>query len=656
MRHSKTLLLALLVLGAPTLQAPGIEVLEAPKLTLIEWRENIIKDTESRVQKDILDPILGQSKATVFADVEIEVKAQRRESLKEGTGYADKYKEKGEKGQGLGSEFALPGVPKPRNISNVTDKPKPEAAVGQAAQQTKSEQEEYYGQDLVFKKFMVTIFHDSRVDKNKLKDIRGFIVDAMAKYKDAGGTSKLKLDDVIFTPIKYNQSSVTNKDWTEDIKEPKVYLPLLYAALLLLLLLFLFFPFARFLRRYVDAIVQKPAAEINVESNIEPPEEEGEGGGGGGGGPEEGKLDIMIGQKPPEPPPELEDESMKKFEPFSYINETNLKRLANLFLLRREEPWLIATVLSYLRPEYARQVLTALPVELQAKVAMEALTVRQVTRDQVVAIDSDIKESIDFVVGGMERLTQMLEEADSQTRVNILEYLKNEKPTVYERVRKQILLFEDVAGFPDRDMQILIRELQTDDMAKALMGASPEVVNKFFANMSAGAGSLLKESMEYTKGVTPAQTEEQRGKIMDKVKAMEKEGKITVRAGADAEAFQEVLAMSPRRPAGRKDDEDEAPLGAAEPKAKIDPAEARRHFDAGIQAHEGGNLDEAVRRFRQAIECDPDLWQSYQYLGADLFQMGRIPEALMYYEKALSYNPDPQLQTWLEGYKAQMRG
>jgi tetratricopeptide (TPR) repeat protein len=185
------------------------------------------------------------------------------------------------------------------------------------------------------------------------------------------------------------------------------------------------------------------------------------------------------------------------------------------------------------------------------------------------------------------------------------------------------------------------------------------VVGKFFSNMSAGAGSLLKESMEYTKGVTPAQIEEQRAKIMDKVKAMEKEGKITVRAGADAEAFQEVLAMTPRRPAGRKEETSEeggASLGAAEPKTKIDPVEARRHFDAGIQAHEAGNLDEAVRRFRQAIEYDPDLWQSYQYLGADLFQMGRIPEALMYYEKALSYNPDPQLQSWLDGYKAQMRG
>src|SRR5690348_8204386 len=100
---------------------------------------------------------------------------------------------------------------------------------------------------------------------------------------------------------------------------------------------------------------------------------------------------------------------MKKFEPFSYINEETVKRLSYLFILRKEEPWLIAVVASYLRPDYARQMISALPVEMQAKVALEALTLRQVTREQVIAIDQDIRENVEFVVGGMERLTAMLD-------------------------------------------------------------------------------------------------------------------------------------------------------------------------------------------------------------------------------------------------------
>src|SRR5471032_1475539 len=145
------------------------------------------------------------------------------------------------------------------------------------------------------------------------------------------------------------------------------------------------------------------------------------------------------------------------------------------------------------------------------------------------AIDADIKESVDFVVGGMERLTTLLDEADTLTRANILQYLKNEKPEVYQRVRKFILTFEDVVTFPERDMQTIVRELKTEAMAKALQGAAPDIVNKFLSNMSTGAASLLKESIEYAQGLTPAQVEEERSKIMDVIKVLEKEGKINVR-------------------------------------------------------------------------------------------------------------------------------
>jgi tetratricopeptide (TPR) repeat protein len=319
---------------------------------------------------------------------------------------------------------------------------------------------------------------------------------------------------------------------------------------------------------------------------------------------------------------------------------------------------MIAVVLSYLKPEYARQVLTALPVELQAKVAMEALMVRQVTREQLMAIDSEIKESVDFVVGGIERLTQMLEEADAQTRMHILEYLKNERPAVYEHVRKAILIFEDISGFPDREMQAIVRELKTENMARALQGAAPEVINKFFNNMSSGAASLLKESMEYAKDLTLSQIEGERSKILDQIRMMEKEGRISVRGTGQEEGFQEVLATSEERStrygSGAKQGVREAaPSDSA--KTSVDPAQAQQYLQAGIQFHESGQLEQALPYFQHAVDLDPSLAAAYHYLGTDLYQLGRVPEALAYYEKLLQYQPDPQLQAWVDGFKAQMQ-
>ncbi|MDE2489829.1 MAG: hypothetical protein KGM24_03225, partial [Elusimicrobia bacterium] len=527
----RAFLLAALVVWAPSAAraAEASQDIVAPDLTLLKEQNRIKSEAEDKIQNEILDPILGKGKASAFVDLQMEVNVESERKTKAGMGIAQRYKEKAPTStQGLATNFVLPGIPKPTSITAQKTPEHPAAAQAQEAQQIQGIQEQRYSINPVFKRFQVTVIHDESVLKDKPTQdlVRSRIEDAMSQYK------KLAPADIVFRPTKFDKPLV---DWRTDLKKPSVYLPLLYALLFLLFLSFLFGPLARFFKQYVAALREKKAGEFEVLNKT--PEAEKEGEGEGEGENEEltkGELDIMMGQKPeepPPPPPEEDEDAMKKFEPFTYINEENFKRLGNLFLVRQDEPWLIAVVLSYLRPELARATLTSLPVELQAKVAVEALKIRQVTREQLMAIDADIKESVDFVVGGMERLTQLLDEADTQTRSNILDYLKNEKPEVYRRVRGFILTFEDVVSFPDRDMQTIVRELKTESMAKALQGAAPEVLNKFLGNMSTGAASLLKEQIEYSQGLTPAQIEEERSKIMDVVKVLEKEGKVNVRQG-----------------------------------------------------------------------------------------------------------------------------
>ena len=662
------------LLAWPASFGTAVAAIVSPDLGLLQEQNRIKSESEARIQRDVLDPILGKGKAAAFVDVEMEVKVASEESARSGMGLAEKYKEKSPAARGgMRTTFVLPGIPKPKTITQGPQTPdRPEQSQAQQAQQIKGAQEENFSIKPVFKRLEVTIIHDDTVLKADVDKtaVRKLIVEAMAHYKDATGHAKLDEANVYFRPSKFDKPPLV--DWREDLKKPSVYLPLLYALLLLLFLSFLFGPLAKFFKQYVAALKEKPAAEVNVESKIEQPDDEGK------GGPEEelskGELDIMLGRKPPEAPPAPpeEDEAMKKFEPFTYITEENFKRLANLFLVRQDEPWLVCVVLSYLKPELARATLTSLPVELQAQVAIEALKLRQVTREQLMAIDADIKESVDFVVGGMERLTRMLDEADSQTRSNILEYFKNEKPEVYQRVRKFILTFDDVVTFPDRDMQTIVRELKTEGMAKALQGASPEIVNKFLSNMSAGAASLLKESIEYAQGLTPVQVEEERSKIMDVVKDFEKNGKVNVRQnrGDAFSGFTEELASergekyAPRTRAAEQAVAQllgGSPAPAAAPASSVpvpapaaaNAAQAQQYFQAGVQYHDAGQFPEAAQYLEYALSQDASLWQACQYLGNCYVQLGRGREAIDQFEKVLAVNPDPGLRQWVDSMKAQ---
>lgn len=669
MRVTLTMLLAVLAIVPGPVWGQAAPGVEPPKLALVERRDKIIKESQKRIQEEILDRVLGENKASVWVDLQLDITANRRKNLRAGAGSAQKYKAKGGEGGVLKTEFILPGVPKQKNINKEEDK-KPESAQAQRAEQFKVEEEEVFSQKIQYKNFIVKVIYDSAIPKWKTREveIRKLIVEAM-------GAFSLQPDNVIFRPAKYHTRD--EDSFLGQLRDPKVYIPLLYAILLFLLLSFLFGPFARFLRRYTEALMAKPAAEVNIDSSIEAPD----GGGEDGDEQMQSAMELMVGRRPPPPPPPADDfdgdfdgfgegDAMEKLEVFNYIDEENLGRLANLFQVRSEEPWLIAVVLYYLKQEYAREVLSSLPSELQAKVAMEALKVRQVTKEQILAIDEDVKQSIDYVVGGVERLIQMLEEADPQARQNILDSLQNEKPNVYEFVRRAVLLFEDLATFEDREMQVIVRELKTETMSRALHGSPPEVVNKFFNNMSAGASSLLKESMEYQQNVSQNMVDDARSEIMDQIKRFSKEGKINISQGGSSKGgFHQIIATESVRGkrlsqlSGSPVQED-APAQAVSspaPQAQeaaspppVNPEEAKRAYDAGAAAQQAGQLDQAVTHFRAAIESNPELWDAYQYLGQSLYQMGRQSESVIYYEKYLQHNPDPQLRAWVDSFKTQM--
>ncbi|HAT71308.1 MAG TPA: hypothetical protein DCS63_00650 [Elusimicrobia bacterium] len=641
------LIFILLAMAAPgvSAQSGSSPVTDTMGASLMERQDSLRRETETKIKTEILDPILGPNKSFVFADVELEVISKRAEQNKEGIGIIQKYKEKGP-GQGAGSDtdFILPGIPKPKSVLGGDNK-RPEAAQGQQAQQAKGVQEIRYGLENEITRFQLTVIHDDTLPAAAVKLARERVDDFLVPYK----IRKKDAPTVVFKATKFNVHNMF-----DDLKRPGVYLPLLYALLFLILLLFLFGPLWGFFRKYVKALMAKPGAEVNIEDKRE------EGGGAGEGeGKEETEghqsIDMNFLQKEAEAKEE-EDESMKKFEPFTYLNEENLKRLIYLFLLRKEDPWVIAVVLSYIKPDLSRQALSMLPVEMQSRVALEALTVRQATREQIDAIDKDIRENVDFVMGGIERLAKMLDDSDPATRKNIIEYLKTQKPDIYEKVKRIVLMFEDVVNFPDRDMQTVIRNLSNEDIAKAVAKADPAIANKFFSNMSQGAVNAIKEIMEYSGEITPALQDEAQMKILDAVKALEAEGKINVRQGNTQEVYIiDGAEMSSGDERKRKFESMSAPKAepSAGPSAE-QSAQAGQYLAAGMDLYNQGKLPESLQYLEYASSLDAGNAQTWQYLGTVYYALQRVDEAVAAYERYAALSGDPAAVEWLSGFKTQV--
>ena len=620
---------------------------EGMDTSLMEKQDAMRREVETKVKKEILDPILGADKSFVFADVEMEVIARKAEQNKEGLGVLQKYKEKpSNTNSANNTDFLLPGVPKPKSVLGADNK-RPEAAQGQQAQQAKSVEEIRWGLSTEIDRFQVTVIYDDTVSSATVSVARNRVGEFLLPYKIKGKDEAT----VLFKPTKFKSYNIF-----DDLKRPSVYLPLIYAALTLLFLFFLFGPLWGFFRKYVQALLSKPGAEVNIDQKME------EGGGGKGGGAEEGKQEghqqIDMNFQQTEAEKEEEDELMKKFEPFAYVNEENVKRLIYLFLLRKEDPWVIAIVLSYLKPELSRQALSMLSVEMQSRVALDALTVRQATREQIEAIDKDVRENVDFVMGGIERLSKMLEDSDPTTRKNIIEYLKTQKPEIYEKVKRTVLMFEDIANFPDRDMQTIIRSLSNEDIARALAKADPQITNKFFTNMSQGAVNAIKEIMEYAGDVASGQMEEAQTKILDAIKALEVEGKVHVRQQGNQEVYiiegGEMSSGNQRMAKFQslsKKPETPAAAGAVTPETA---AQAQQYLSAGTDSYNQGRYEESLQYLEYAANLDASQAAVHQYLGAAYYALGRAQDAVRSYERYAQLSNDPAVTEWLNNFKQQV--
>ncbi len=590
---------------------------EAPDPIVLEQERRMKEDTERQAQ-GICDSILGKGKSSVLVNVELGLESSR----KGGSALNQKRDNK----SGLGDEnFLLPWVPAPKSVTK-EETPKDASVNTQAAQQASMDVK------TVLRRFDITVVHDDKIPKERIVAAQETLTSSFDRYKDV---LKLFFRATSFvTDGAVNPGDQVKKNIIDSLNLKTILLLLLLLPLFMLIK-FLLGPLADFLKNYIDGMKEQSKSKVEMENKSEnendsESETENE---------DEGNLDgAGSGELTPEEQALLEaqEEAMKKFEPFTYVTDENLKQLA--YLLHHEEPWIVAMVISYLTAERALKVMEALPADLQAKVALETAMYRQTSLEQVQAINEDIKQKIDFVVGGLDKLVTILESSDRFARENILEYLKNQKPAVYERIREHILLWEDFAGFPKQAMQVIVRELKNEQLAQALRGTSPELQQKFFENMSQGAVTLLKEEMEYGRPVTEDQIEEERRKIVDLVKAMEKDGKVAFRQRGKIQTL----------------DGDEMSAGLAAQRLNAAHGDPTQAYNAGMAAAEAGNVEEAITQFEVCVELNPQSVEGYQGLANAYYSAGRYPEALAAYDTLLSLQPNPEMQAWVEQLRASL--
>ena len=217
------------------------------------------------------------------------------------------------------------------------------------------------------------------------------------------------------------------------------------------------------------------------------------------------------------------------------VNETVL---ANY--LKNEYPQTVAVILGKITPDHASRVLAVLPENFSMEVIMRMLRMEAVQKDILDHVERTLRS--EFMTNlartarrdSHELMADIFNNLDRATENRFMTSLEERNREAAERIKSLMFTFDDLARVDGAGIQMLLRQVEKDTLGLALKGASEDVAELFFSNMSERAGKMMKEDMEAMGAVRLKDVDEAQSAIVATAKVLADAGEIVI-AGGDEE-------------------------------------------------------------------------------------------------------------------------
>ena len=228
--------------------------------------------------------------------------------------------------------------------------------------------------------------------------------------------------------------------------------------------------------------------------------------------------------------------SSLQIRPFDFARKTDPAQLLNF--IQNEHPQTIALIMAYLQPDQSAIILSALAPDRQVDVAKRIATMDRTSPDVIKEVEKILERKLSSLVtqdftaaGGVDSIVEVLNRVDRTTERTIIENLEVQHPELAEEIKKRMFVFEDIVLLDDRSLQLVLREVDSKELALALKASSGEVAEKIYKNMSKRASEMLREEIEYMGPVRIRDVEEAQQKIVNVIRRLEESGEIVVSRG-----------------------------------------------------------------------------------------------------------------------------
>ncbi len=211
-------------------------------------------------------------------------------------------------------------------------------------------------------------------------------------------------------------------------------------------------------------------------------------------------------------------------------------------LLRNEHPQIVAAILVHLDPDQSSSVLKAFTERHRNEVMVRIATLDGIqpsalkdlneVLSRVLSGGSQVRKSS---LGGVKPAAEIINLMGSSLETSVLDYIREADSDLAQKIQDNMFTFDDLSKLDDKGFQALLKEVQTESLIISLKGASPEIREKVFKNMSSRAAETLREDLEARGPVKLSDVETEQKEMLKIVRRLADEGQIMLSSGGDDE-------------------------------------------------------------------------------------------------------------------------
>jgi flagellar motor switch protein FliG len=209
-------------------------------------------------------------------------------------------------------------------------------------------------------------------------------------------------------------------------------------------------------------------------------------------------------------------------------------------LLRNEHPQIIAAILAHLDFDQTSSVLKLFPERGRNEVLIRIATLDGIqptalkdlneVMSQILAGGERMKKSS---LGGAKTAAEIINMMGSSVEASVLDYIREADSDLAQKIMDNMFTFDDVNKIDDKGIQSMLKEVQSESLIVALKGASADLREKIFRNMSTRAAETLREDLETRGPVRLSEVEAEQKEMLKIVRRLVDEGQIVLAGGGD---------------------------------------------------------------------------------------------------------------------------